>query len=120
LFFYMKPVSIAFVCMLLMLHTIAQPIPDKIYANNIKTVKLFKVNNQESLPILSLNSNDQLELHFDDLDGTVKDYYYTYQLCNADWQPADLSPFDYIKGFTQGYLTQYRMSALAGTKYGTF
>ena len=41
-------------------------------------------------------------------DNYVKTYYYTYQLCNADWKPVDLSTFDYIDGFSQNRLIQYR------------
>ena len=72
--------------------------PDSIYVNNIKTVRLYNYGNQLSLPVINLNSNDQVELHFDDMDADVKYYYYTYQLCNNDWTPVNLSQFDYIKG----------------------
>jgi len=92
-------------------------LPDQVYMNNIKTVKLFLQNNQESMPILNLNSGDQMELHFDDLDGYAKNYFYTFQLCNADWTPVDLSPFDYIRGFTQNRLSQYRASSIALVNY---
>jgi hypothetical protein len=57
------------------------------------------------------------ELHFDDFDNYVKTYYYTYQLCNADWTPVDLSTFDYIDGFSQNRLVQYRQSSISLTKY---
>jgi len=102
---------------LLVLQGKAQHLPDEVYVPNIKSVKLFQQNNQESLPLLRLNSGDQLELHFDDLDNYVKNYYYTFQLCNADWQPADISSFDYIRGFTQMRLTEYRASSLSLTRY---
>ncbi|MFX7824820.1 type IX secretion system plug protein domain-containing protein, partial [Acinetobacter baumannii] len=64
----------------------AQQNADAVYAPNIKTVKLFQQNNQESLPVLQLNSEDIIELHFDDVDGYAKNYYYSFVLCNADWQ----------------------------------
>ncbi len=83
----------------------------------IKTVKLFQQNNQESLPIINLNSTDLLELHFDDMDGYVKNYYYTFTLCNANWEQADLSSFDYLKGYQQQRLNQYRPSSIAQTNY---
>jgi hypothetical protein len=64
---------------------IAQLQPDVVYFNTIKSIKLFQQNNQESLPIINLNSADLLELHFDDLDGGyTKNYYYTYQLCSIN------------------------------------
>ncbi len=95
----------------------AQRLPDVVYMPNIRTVQLFQQNNQESLPVINLNSSDLLELHFDDLDGYAKNYYYSFELCNADWSPADLSPFDYIHGYQNQQLTQYRMSSIAITKY---
>jgi len=83
----------------------------------IRTIKLFQQNNQESLPIINLNSSDLLELHFDDLDGYIKNYFYTYQLCNADWSEANVNPFDFIKGFTQNRIVQARASSNTLTKY---
>ena len=96
--------------------TIAQA-PDSIYVNNIKTVRLYNYGNQLSLPVINLNSNDRAELHFDDMDADVKYYYYTYQLCNNDWTPVNLSPFDYLKGFTQLRISIYRFSSIALTRY---
>lgn len=90
---------------------------DTIFMDNIKTVQLFNQNNQLSLPVINLGSSDLIELHFDDLDGYVKSYYYTFQLCNENWEEATLSPFDYIRGFTQNNLNQYRVSSIAQTRY---
>jgi len=90
---------------------------DVIISPTIHTVKLFQLGNQESIPMIRLNSSDRLELHFDDLDENIKNYYYTYQLCNADWQPADLSSFDYIKGFQQQRITEYKVSSMTLNNY---
>ncbi len=98
-------------------HFLAAQTPDSIYRNNITTVRLYSAGNQLTMPIINLNSNDLVELHFDDLDADVKYYYYTYQLCNSDWKPANLGQFDYIKGFTQSRITNYRFSSIAYTRY---
>jgi Domain of unknown function (DUF5103) len=91
--------------------------PDSIYVNNIRTARLYNYGDQLSLPVIKLNSSDQAELHFDDLDGDVKYYYYTFQLCNSDWTPVDLNQFDYIKGFTQLRISAYHFSSIALTRY---
>src|SRR5690606_32529588 len=91
--------------------------PDHIYMQNIKTVKLYMAGNPLAYPVWRLNSGDRMELHFDDLDPVVRNYSYTYQLCNADWSPAMLSQFDYIKGFSQQRISNYRNSSLVYTKY---
>ena len=94
-----------------------QRLPDHMYSKDIRTAKLFPQNNQQSMPLLTLNSGELLELHFDDMIGYPKNYYYTYQLCNADWSPADVNIFDYLKGFPQNRLSQYRVSSVASSKY---
>src|SRR5580765_1454554 len=92
-----------FVCLLFFVASLrgfAQE-PDWVYTPNVRTPQLFLYGNQLEYPILRLGSADKLELQFDDLDANVKNYFYTYQLCNADWTPAIISQFDYIRGFTQ-------------------
>ncbi len=96
---------------------LAAQIPDSIYTPNIYSVKLFLKGNQLSYPVLTLTGNDQVELEFDDLDADVKNYYYTYQLCNADWTPVQVSPLDYINGFAQNQITNYHYSSVALTHY---
>src|SRR5690606_26438876 len=91
--------------------------PDSIYMPNIHTVRLYQQGKQLSMPLINLNSNDRLELHFDDLDGRYKNYYYTLQLCNFDWTPASMMPMQYIKGFTQNKINDYKFSSVALTRY---
>jgi hypothetical protein len=95
----------------------AQREPDHVYNPSIKSIKFSKFGDQTTYPIIALNSNDLLELHFDDLEGGVKNYFYTIVLCNADWKPAQLSYFDYAKGYTQVRIATYRNSAISFTKY---
>jgi hypothetical protein len=90
---------------------------DHIYKPNIHAVKLYKSGDMYSYPVLTINSNEQLELHFDDMDGDVKYYYYSFQLCNADWTPANVQPFDYIRGFQSNRISNYRNSSIAQTRY---
>lgn len=95
----------------------AQRLPDHIYMETIHTVKLYQQNDQQSTALLRLNGPELLELHFDDMGGYPRNFFYTFQLCNADWSPAMLNPFDYIKGFLQNRITQYRVSSIANNKY---
>lgn len=91
--------------------------PDSVYQNNIKTTRLYPLGNQLTIPIINLNSTQQVELHFDDMDGDTKYYYYTLQLCNSNWQPEMLSTFDYLKGYTQIRINTNRYSSIALTRY---
>ncbi len=91
--------------------------PDHIYHQNIATVKLTPPGEMLGLPILSLNSGDQLELQFDDLQNEIKSYFYTLQLCNADWTPAQVNTIDYLRGFSEVQIRDYRFSSVALQKY---
>ena len=91
--------------------------PDSVYSPVIRTPQLYMAGNQQAYPVLRLNSTDQMELHFDDLDADVKNYFYTIQLCNEDWTPASVSEFDYIKGFSQIRIDNYQSSSVALTRY---
>jgi len=99
--------------------TLSSPaqMPDVTLMPNVQGIKLFLQGNQLGYPIINLNGSDALELHFDDLDARIKNYYYTFQLCNSDWTPVNLSTFDYLKGFSQVRLNQYRLSSISQTKY---
>jgi len=92
-------------------------IPDHVYRSNIRSVTLTRYADIYSYPVMMLNSADQFELHFDDMDNDVKNYYYTYLLCNADWTPSTLFAFDYIRGFQNVRISDYRNSSIAITRY---
>ncbi len=96
---------------------IGAQLPDHIYTDNIRSVKLFKQGDIYSYPVLTLGSTEQLELHFDDMDGDLKYYYYSFQLCDADWKPANVQSFDYIKGFQSNRISNYRTSSLVPVRY---
>src|SRR5689334_22412039 len=83
---------------------------DQVFNVNIRTVKLYRTTDPAAFPLVMLGSTEMLELHFDDLENRIKNYYYTFQLCNADWSPSILKPFEYIKGFQNARITTYRNS----------
>jgi len=91
--------------------------PDHVYVPYIKTVHLYPSDMPLNYPLITLNSGQTLTLSFDDLEGGVKDYYYTIVLCNADWKPAALNPFEYIKGFSANRINQYRFSTFPLQRY---
>jgi len=114
----MKTFKVVFVFLILLAsNNLLALNPDSVYVSNIKTVRLFTSGNQLTIPVIQLNGNSQLQLFFDDLDADVKYYYYTYELCNSDWSPANLGQFDYLKGFTEQRISDYRFSSLAHVRY---
>ena len=92
-------------------------LPEYVYKSSITSIRFHMYGDQYSLPVYNVNSGDQLELNFDDMDNDVKSYYYTFQPCDYNWEPVDLSTFNYLKGFTQQRISIYRYSSIALTHY---
>jgi len=102
---------------LLLCAIISLPLHAQDEATGIQAAKLFRPGDQVSFPTLTLGGNETLQLIFDDMDARVKNYYYTFQLCNADWTPSMLHPFEYIKGFQNVRIGTYRNSSLSSFRY---
>ena len=102
--------------------TITIPKPPYIYKNGslntqIKTLLCHQKEDELSLPILNLNTDNQLLVSFDDLDADIKNYYYTIVHCNSDWTASDLMESEYISGFTDEPITDYEFSFNTIQKY---
>jgi hypothetical protein len=83
---------------------------DHTYKAKIKTVQLRNESFELSQPIIGLGSNEKLKLSFDDLDADLKNYSYTIIHCNANWEPSDLMSNEYIDGFVENSIIDYRYS----------
>ncbi|HQG38938.1 MAG TPA: DUF5103 domain-containing protein [Chitinophagales bacterium] len=87
---------------------------DKIISQAIKSVQLFPKGADMAMPILNMNKGETLELHFDDLSGKPKNYYYTVVQCHNDWTPTSMNIMEYVDGFTEANINDYDYSN--GTK----
>lgn len=83
---------------------------DHIFAENIKTVQLYPENNPLSEAIIFLNEQQALILKFDELDSDYREFAYTLIHCDAKWQQSDLSPNEYLDGYTEAYIQDYQFS----------
>ena len=83
---------------------------DHIYQPNIRTVLLHRSGWELTDPIIQINSDEQLELSFDDLEADVKNYHYTVVHCNADWHTSEIQPNEYIVGFIDDVINDYHFS----------
>jgi hypothetical protein len=99
--------------------------PTIIYKNEtfnrqIKTVLCHNTIDELSLPIINLNSAEQLLISFDDLDTDIKDYYFTIIHCKSDWTASDLMQSEYIDGFTDEPISNYEFSFNTLQKYSHY
>ena len=90
---------------------------DYVYKPAIKTVRLYDENFELSQPIINLLAPDKLKLSFDDLDADFKNYAFTIIHCNLNWQPSDLVSAEYIDGFPESPVRDYRYSFNTLIKY---
>ncbi len=90
---------------------------DQVYAKNIKTVILEHSGAPMSIPIIQLGSGEQLLLKFDDLDGDTKNYKYTFELCDYNWQRSSLKPIEYLTPFQDEYITSYKYAVATTQPY---
>lgn len=88
-----------------------------VYKPNIQTAMLYNRSKQNSLPVITLNTIDQLLLCFDDLSGGIKNYYFSVELCDASWNPTNLPALTYLADFTQSRINNYRYSFNTKQKY---
>ncbi|TDQ06936.1 uncharacterized protein DUF5103 [Pedobacter metabolipauper] len=90
---------------------------NKVYQPQIRTVQCYNAQKEQSLPILTLKSNEQLVFSFDDLNGSSKNYSYTIEHCTSDWKPSRLSPLDYLDGLSEDRISDYKFSFGTIQKY---
>ncbi|MEZ5002564.1 MAG: DUF5103 domain-containing protein [Chitinophagales bacterium] len=83
---------------------------DKIFEDNIHTATLHPIGYPFATPIIQMNTQDVLLLEFDELGEDVSDFRYTIVQCNYKWEPTFNSVFDYIDGFSDGYINDYDYS----------
>ncbi|MBG6234630.1 hypothetical protein IWX76_001185 [Pedobacter sp. CAN_A7] len=84
---------------------------NQVYQPYIKTVQAYNTQKEQSLPVITLQSNEQLLFTFDDLDGGSKSYAYVVEHCTADWKPSGLSTLDYVVSFAGDRLQDYEYAA---------
>ncbi|MBK6964026.1 MAG: DUF5103 domain-containing protein [Bacteroidales bacterium] len=83
---------------------------DYVYAENITSVLLHRLGWELSPPIILYGTEERLVLSFDDLNRDYTSWQYTVVHCDADWNPTDLWKNEYIVGFTDAYIQEYKYS----------
>ncbi|PST81927.1 DUF5103 domain-containing protein [Pedobacter yulinensis] len=87
------------------------------YRFGIRTVKCMPEGQEAALPLIPLAGPGRLSITFDDLDGGVKNYWYTVEHCTWEWKPSGLSAIDYLEGLSEDRVTDYRYASGTLQKY---
>ena len=81
-----------------------------IFSDKIKTVELFKEGWNLSNPVMKLHSSDRLLLQFDLIGNETETYYYSFIHCDKDWKRSGISPTDYLTGYPENQIEEYKPS----------
>ncbi|MDR1681123.1 MAG: DUF5103 domain-containing protein [Prevotellaceae bacterium] len=90
---------------------------DACYDTHIRSIQLFKGDNELSWPALTLGLDEYLTLWFDDLSESRPSLRYTIVHCTADWEEDNLFLADYLDGYPENYLYDYAHSHITRTAY---
>lgn len=77
---------------------------DYVYTDSIRTVQLYRGNNETAYPILFLGESMPLTLEFDELiDPSLPDsrFWVDIVACDWNWQPASVFPIEFYKGYSR-------------------
>ena len=74
----------------------------------IKSIIFKSQNETYQLPIVTLG--ETFEISFDDLNADERNYYYRIKYFNYDWTPSGLFQTEFIKGFDNIRIENYRTS----------
>jgi hypothetical protein len=97
-----------------------KPLTDAIYRDNIKTVRFFREGWDFSLPILELGGNQRLIFKFDELTDKTRNYSYTITHCDFDWYPSRLIQTEFMEGFMENPVNDYKISINTTIPYVNF
>jgi len=88
--------------------TISEIKKNSIY--DIRTILLYNSKNEMSLPIINLDSEEKLELRFDDLTTDISNFFVTIEHFDSNWKKSNLLKSEYVEGFMKDEIINYDYS----------
>ena len=77
---------------------------------DIRTILLYNSKNEMSLPIINLDSEEKLELRFDDLTTDISKFFVTIEHFDSNWKKSNLLKSEYVEGFMKDEIINYDYS----------
>lgn len=104
----MKPIISIFLLAATIFITDARNTSTAIFHPDIKSLRISDADNRLGQPIL--RGNNRISINFDELAEDNRFLRYRLVHCNSDWQPSSLTEMDYVNGFNEAQVTDYRLS----------
>ena len=112
-----KVLALIIMCVVAMAPSFADDTQIHIFDSNVKSLKIAPLSNMYFPPIYVLGSDDVLNVNFDYLDLDIQYLRYSVTHCNANWQPSQLVESEYIDGFNQADIEDYKPSEATFVHY---
>lgn len=114
-------VRLAIVCIVFLCGVLAHAqntrLDTEIFDPNFKTLQV-KVNGSDQLPpVIMFGGDDVLEVSFDELSSDRRYMRYELLHCDATWHRDNLLSPEYLDGFNEGLIEDYRMSEATTVQY---
>ncbi len=90
---------------------------NRIYNENIKTVRIHPENWEIGQPVLNLYSDNRLLFSFDQIESQPEVYYYDIIHCDRNWNISNISPVDYKDVFHELEITNWEDSYSTMVQY---
>lgn len=88
-----------------------------VYQKYIQAVEISRVGFELADPVIILNSEERLQIGFDDLKGNFTQYYYQVFHCNANWEKSAIWTNEYLEGNEEEQVTEHLSSFNTRTTY---
>lgn len=82
---------------------------------NLKSIYIHNLNQNIGVPYAKLG--ETFSVSFDDLDNDQKNYFYTVEHYDRNWEKSDIFDTDYIEGYNEGRIKDYAYSFNSLEKY---
>lgn len=112
--------KVLFCLFTLLLSTIGKaqiPYDNAVYVPQVRTIQFYNIAQKDSFPVINLGSGDKINVAFDDLRGGSRNYYYTLEHCDANWNSSNLSTAEYLLNYTDDRITSNSYSLGTICKY---
>jgi hypothetical protein len=105
-----KCLCLALLCCFRCLPLSALDTRSQIFDSTFRTLRVQCADDFMAPPIIRLNSNDAIEISFDEIGDEVSYLQYRILHCDANWQPSRLLESEYLPGFNLARVDDYAFS----------
>ena len=107
-------------CLVVTTITVAQEIEYtgvRIFDPSVRSLQVAPESNPYLPPVITMGSDDRINVSFDILDYDVHYLRYSVYHCDAQWRPSQLVESEWVSGFNQADITDYAQSQATFTHY---